>query len=93
MIPVSVALIGTLPMEPRSEVRVGSALPSNNGYRTRAHLNWVVPPQLASEIKKIALPEITTSPFQKQILKLAFKTFQHLNSVFKFLRKSLEHKP
>ena len=31
MIPVSVALIGTLPMEPRSDVRVGSALPSNNG--------------------------------------------------------------
>ena len=44
-VPDSVALIGILLEEPRSEVRVRSALPSNNGYRTRTHLNWVVPPQ------------------------------------------------
>ena len=48
--PVSVALIETLLEELPCSAVFWSELPSNNGYHTRIHLNWVVPPQLVLEL-------------------------------------------
>ena len=58
----SVALIeASLEELPLSAI-LGSELPSNEDQCTRAQLNWVVPPQLASELAN-SLPEIAAVVF------------------------------
>ena len=76
----SVALIETLLEELLVSAIFGSVLPSNKDQSTRAQLNWVVLPQLASELAD-SLPEMATLVFQQQTLKLDFKTTKVFENV------------